>query len=285
MSQVFLALAVVLSVVFALRWSDERAIRMAWRRLAMQQPIRPRAFDVSMIRDLPQPARRYFRYSIEPGTPLYTVAEIRMEGQFSLGNKSRPNYVPMRAHQILAPPQGFVWKVRAGGRLPISGSDAAVDETSWSRFWLAGLLPVARAGGDCDHARAAYGRYIAEAVFWAPAALLPGAAVQWQYIDDSSVRVIVSHADMQQAVDVTVDTDGRPGKVVFQRWSNANAAKRYQLQPFGGYLSDYQSFGGFSLPTRIEAGNFFETEDYFPFFKARVTSIRFPRNDAVAFAG
>lgn len=30
----------------------------------------------------------------------------------------------------------------------------------------------------------------------------------------------------------------------------------YQLQPFGGYLSEFREFGGYRLPTRIEAGNF-----------------------------
>ena len=43
-----------------------------------------------------------------------------------------------------------------------------------------------------------------------------------------------------------------------------------------------KDFGGFRLPTRIEAGNFFETDDYFAFFKARVTSVRFPGAGATA---
>jgi hypothetical protein len=79
----------------------------------------------------------------------------------------------------------------------------------------------------------------------------------------------------EQAVDLNVDTDGRPVKVIFQRWSNANAEKVFQLQPFGDYLSGFQEFNGFQLPTRVEAGNFFETDDYSPFFRVTVTSARF----------
>lgn len=48
------------------------------------------------------------------------------------------------------------------------------------------------------------------------------------------------------------------------------------LQPFGGYLSNFREFTGFRLPTHIEAGNFFGTEKYFPFFIADVTDLRFP---------
>jgi hypothetical protein len=199
-----------------------------------------------------------------------------MHGEFSLGSKAEPNYMPMRAKQILAAPYGFVWKVRAGDVVTISGSDAAENGESWSRFRILGIVPVARAGGSADHARAAFGRYVAEAVFWTPAALLPGENIRWQALDNATVRVVVTHQELQQAVDLAVDSDGRLISVEFQRWSDANADKVYQLQPFGGYLSDYREFGGFRLPTRIDAGNFFETDDYFPFYRANVSSIRFP---------
>jgi hypothetical protein len=229
-----------------------------------------------MIADLPDVAQRYFRFAISPGTPLHTVAELSMQGEFSLGTKDEPNYTPMHAEQVLAAPHGFVWNLQAGdGVMRISGSDAAVNGSSWSRFWLLGIVPVARAGGNPDHARSAFGRYVAEAVFWTPAALLPGDHVRWEAIDSSAARVIVTHQGLQQAVDLFVDADGQLNKVIFQRWSDANQQKVFQLQPFGGFLSEYKDFGGFHLPTRVEAGNFFGTDDYFPFFKATVSSIRF----------
>lgn len=232
-----------------------------------------------MIAGLPDPAQRFFRFAIRPGTPLFTVAEISMAGDFSLGSKAEPNYMPMHAEQILAAPHGFIWKVRAGKVLSISGSDGAEDGASWSRFWLFGVVPVARAGGNPDHARAAFGRYVAEAVFWTPAALLPRDDVRWEAIDDKTVRVIMTYRGMEQAVDLSVDPAGRLTSVIFQRWSDANPAKVFQLQPFGGYLSEYREFSGFRLPTRIEAGNFFETSDYFPFFRATVRSVRFPQRN------
>ena len=71
-----------------------------------------------MVADLPEPARRYFAFAIAAGTPLYTVAQIKTEGQFSLGTKNAPNYKAMNATQALATPEGFVWKM--------SGSDSAV---------------------------------------------------------------------------------------------------------------------------------------------------------------
>lgn len=78
----------------------------------------------------------------------------------------------------LAAPHGFVWMLRIPGAVSLSGSDTG----KWTHFRLFGLIPVARLGSDANHARAAFGRYVAEALFWTPAALLPGPGIdsnQW----------------------------------------------------------------------------------------------------------
>ena len=225
-----------------------------------------------MVADLPEPAQRYFRHAIRPGTSLLRVAEIEMRGQFGLGSRDKPAYQPMAARQILAAPHGFVWAMRTLRGMPLSGSDTG----RWTRFRLLGLIPVARMGGTRDHARAAFGRYVAEAAFWTPAALLPGPGIAWEAPDAGTARVTVTHGDLSQAVDIMLDGDGRPMRVIFQRWTDANPDKRYQLQPFGGVLSDFRDVGGFRLPFRVEAGNMFDTPEYFPFFVAEITAIRFP---------
>ncbi|MBR9982909.1 MAG: hypothetical protein KFF50_17890 [Desulfatitalea sp.] len=269
----FLAmLGLALCALLALRLWDGRAERMEWSRLTALQALNPPAYDPSMVADLPEPARRFFNFAIAPGTPLLTVAEIDMGGQFSLGSRENPNYQRMDATQILAAPWGFVWKLRLPGIVPVSGSDSG----RWTRFRILGLLPVARMGGDADHARSAYGRYVAEALFWTPAALLPGPGIVWEAVDEHTARVTVSHMGFAQAVDLRVDGDGCPIAVHFMRWSDANPAKTHRLQPFGGQLSDFRDVQGFRLPFKVEAGNMFGTADHFVFFKAEVDSIRFP---------
>ncbi|MDT8272454.1 MAG: hypothetical protein RRA35_04610 [Desulfomonilia bacterium] len=265
-------LGVFLCALLILRLLDLRADRVEWVRLAALQPADPALYDPVMVADLPEPARRFFTFSIAPGTPLLPVAEIDMNGWFSLGSQEDPNYRRMEAHQILAAPHGFVWRLRLPGMMPVSGSDSG----TWTRFRILGLIPVARMGGDPDHTRAAYGRYVAEAVFWAPAALLPGPGVTWEKISRDTARVTVTSGALSQAVDVTVGAEGRPVEVTFMRWSNANPDKEYRLQPFGGSLSDFREVQGYRLPFRVEAGNMFGTEAYFPFFKAEIASIRFP---------
>jgi hypothetical protein len=180
----------------AVRLRDTRRAEALWARLAdlgaAKEPVR---FDPAMVDHLPAPARRYFLHAIAPGTALRTVAEIEMVGEFGLGDGDAPRYLPMRARQILAPPHGFVWIASMGspGLMRVSGSDAYAWGEAWTRFWLLGTIPVARAAGTPDLARSAAARGIAEAALWVPAALLPTNGVAWEPIDDRRSRAVVLH--------------------------------------------------------------------------------------------
>jgi len=267
-----LALCAVMLVLW--RLTDARADRRVWHELLRQAGPTGPAFDLSAIEALPEPARRYFRYTIAPGTPLVSAVEIRMAGQLGLGTKEAPAYRTMSAHQILAPPAGLVWRLQAG---PISGSDAATPDTSWTRFWLLNLIPIVRVSGSPDHHRSAFGRIVSEGAFWVPASLLPGGNVTWEAVDANTARASVTYGGYSQSVDLTVEASGQPSRVVIQRWSNANPDKTFREQPFGGYLSDFREIGGYRLPMRVEGGNLIGTADYFPFYQAEIRSISFPQ--------
>lgn len=269
-----LVLGVGLAASAVWRQMDHRADRAEMDRLTSYQPDDPPRFSAEMVAGLPEPARRFFTFAIAEGTPLYTVARLEMTGLFGMGNKAAPRYMPMRATQVLAAPHGFVWAMSAAeGAMRVAGSDS----DSWTRFWLFGVAPVARFGGTPDHRRASFGRYVAEAVFWTPAAVLPGPHVTWEPVSENVARMTMRHAGLEQAVEITVRETGALDHVAFMRWSDANPEKVHRLQPFGGYLSEFRCFGGFRLPTHVEAGNQFGTEAYFPFFVADVSEIAFPR--------
>lgn len=274
----FLALVVVSIVAMQVwRQADNRATEKAWAWLQSQAPAIVEAFDPTMVEGLPDAARRYFLFTISPGTPLRVVSEIRMSGEIGLGTKDAPGYRPMRARQILAPPHGFIWHLEqvGSGLMQMSGSDGMAEGRSWTRFWLNGTLPVARTGGDDNHLRASFGRVAAEAAFWAPAALLPQHGVRWEETGVPDLaRAVITHGSLEQAIEIAVAENGQPRRVQFQRWSGANPEREWRLQPFGGTLDDFQNFAGYTLPTSVEAGNHFGTEAYFPFFRVGVEEVR-----------
>jgi hypothetical protein len=267
-----------LAAMQAWRWADGRSADAAWTQLRASAPVEVAPFEPAMVEALPEAARRYFLFAIAEGTPLRRVAELRMDGEIGLGDRAAPGYQPMRARQILAAPHGFVWRLDGAGRglVRMSGSDGMAGPRSWTRFWLAWTAPVARMGGGEDHLRASFGRAVAEAVFWAPAAMLPGEDVVWEEGDaPDRARAVVTHGGLRQEVEIEVAEDGRLRSVVFPRWTDANPEREWRLQPFGGRLAAFRTFQGFTIPTEVEAGNMFGTPDYFPFFRARIVEARF----------
>ncbi|MGP1353873.1 MAG: DUF6544 family protein [Parasphingopyxis sp.] len=268
----FLAVIVIACIALLLwRWADMRADEAAWRKLASTSPEAQGRYDPAMTDSLPEAAQRYFAFTIAPGATLAPVVALEMHGQIGLGDKAKPNYRHFQARQIIALPQGFVWRLDAG---IIGGSDVLLPTRSWTRFWLLGLAPVVRVAGDDDHRRSAFGRLVAEAAFWAPASLLPGPHVRWEDAGPDTARAIVTYDDLEQAVEIDIAPNGQPRSVVIQRWSSENPDKVCRLQPFGGYLSEYRDFGGYRLPTLVEGGNHFGQEAYFAFFKAEITDVR-----------
>jgi len=268
--------AVLLLGLQALKYSDSQQAKNTWQSLADFAESSPPSFRTEMVNDLPDPAKRYFLFSIAPGTPLHPVAEIEMTGEIGLGSKENPNYMSMEAVQILAPPHGLVWKTNVGsGLMKMSGSDGYLNDQAWVYFWLMHTIPIVRVGGTHDYIRASFGRVVAEAVFWAPATLLPQQGIVWEAVDENRAKATIEHNGLRQELEITVAEDGRPVSVVIPRWSNANTEKEWRLQPFGGTMSEFKKFAGFNIATRIDGGNFFGTNDYFPFYRARVESIRF----------
>jgi hypothetical protein len=276
--QVAVGLLLLLGLAAAVQWvrcaGDERKAERAWRQLTQSQVALPDRFDPAMVAALPEPARRFFAHAIRPGARLSTVVEIRMGGEISLGTRDEPNYQPMTAAQVLAPPHGLVWKLRAGrAPLTVRGSDGMLDDVAWTRFWLLGLIPVARVEGRSDYLRSAFGRVVSEAAFWAPAFLLPRPGITWTQVDADTARATVVHGTLSQDVDIRVDAAGRPLSVLIPRWTNANPEKVFRLQPFGGELGDFREVSGYRLPFRVDGGNLFGTPEYFPFYRARVERI------------
>ncbi len=260
---------------WAFRAHDGRDADQAWALLAAQGGRNQALFAPEMVAGLPDPARRYFLFAIAPGTPLRTVVELDMVGEIGLGDQERPNYQPMVAREILAPPHGFVWMPRIGSGLShVSGSDACIGDRAWMRFWLLDTVPVARTQATPDLVRSARARAVAEAL-WAPASLLPANGVSWEPVDGSRARAVFRHDGESFALELTVAEDGRPVSVSMQRWTNANPERVFRYQPFGATVEETGAFEGYTIPTRIDGGNGFGMDAYFPFFRARVTGARF----------
>ncbi len=248
----------------------------AYRSLLARPDPPTRLFHPDQVADLPEVAQRYFRHAIAPGTPLYSVAELEMQGTFLLGDKHKFQRYDMSARQVLRPPDQFVWVPRLrSGATTITGSDGLVSGEAWTRFWLFGLIPVANTKSSPDLVQSAQFRAAVEGALWLPTALLPENGVKWEQVGQDQARVTISHVKPELVLFLTFSADGAVREVVGQRWSNANSEQRFQLQPFGGRFIAEATFQGLTIPVQISAGNHYGTEAYLPFFQARISSAKY----------
>ncbi len=251
---------------------DARNTQAVWDALLDQREYLPASYDPAMVADLPEIGQRYFASAIAPGTPLHRVVRLEMEGSLILNGHE----LPMQADQILAPGHGFVWRARAGSRwIRFSGSDGYWHgQTSWTRFWLWGVLPVARIAATDDHARAAAARMVMETV-WMPAALLPQSGAVWTQTGADQAEVRFPEVHGVEPIHLTLDAAGRILEMTTLRWSDANPDRIHRLQPFGGRTLTHETHQGFTIPTAMEIGNLYGTPKYAPFFRARLTRVEY----------
>jgi hypothetical protein len=249
--------------------------RNAFARIASGAGRTEDVYSPAMVAGLPEIAQRYFNHAIAPGTPLTNVVELDMTGTFLLGDKDDFQTYAMEARQILHPPSEFVWMPRMrSGAMRISGSDALVAGSAWTRFRLFGLVPVANARSSPDLVRSATFRSTMEGI-WVPASLLPRHGVVWKQAGPNKAQVRVRSVTPEIVLEMTLAPSGAVREIVGQRWSNANPQGAFRLQPFGGTVEAERTFAGYTIPSRIKVGNHYGTADYLPFFQAEIRSARF----------
>lgn len=211
-----------------------------------QALARPAAgvFDERELDGLPDPVARYFRASIQPGTPLALTARLTVCGRIRLRSWMR-----FRGSEVIAPGLGFVWAVRAG---PVSGYDRYVQGEGEMRWKLLGLLPVMRADGP-DISRSAAARAAGEGI-WLPTALLPRFGVRWDASDDDH---IVSHHTLggyELTCRHTLDERAHIVHTCFERWGDPDGTGSFALHSFGVEHTAHTSFGGIAIPSAGRAG-------------------------------
>jgi hypothetical protein len=216
-----------------------------WRRLtAPTEPAEP--FDPGMVDHLPEPARRWLRHAIAPGTPLRRRVVLRQHGTIRLGGSWRP----FTAVQALDPLNGFLWPVTAHlFGLPVHGFDRYSDGTGEMRHRLLGVPVMTAAGPDIDRSAAA--RHTSE-IIWAPAAAL-APEVGWRPVDEDRVTVLIPCGRWTFAPTLTVAPAGALRQLSIPRWTDAGGAG-WREEPFTGELHADGTFGGYTIPTRFTAG-------------------------------
>ena len=242
----------------ARRAASDRHARQAEADLfAVDAP--PPVYSEARVDDLPEPARRYLRHAIAPGTPLAPACRLWMDGTMT----PTPGAAPTRltAVETLAPRRGFVWTAHARmNGLPVRVRDHYLQNDGGIDVVAVGLVPVPLASGP-DVTRSSRGRLVGEAV-WCPTALVHP-DVAWEAVDDDRARFTIRVDGDPVAVTIRVDADGALREVGLDRWGDPDG-EAPRLHPYGFRVEAEGTFDGVTIPTRITGGWGYGTGAYDP---------------------
>ncbi|MEA5572459.1 DUF6920 family protein [Calothrix sp. UHCC 0171] len=254
-----IVLACVALVILQMKNRSE--VNRIWHSLETEPTITK--FTQDMVVELPPPVQRYFLHAITPGTPLANSVELKMAGNFKLGDK----WLPMKASEILST-RGFVWKAAIGQRLSkFFGADYYTNAQGRVQFSLWGIVPVA-SDRNPDTVRSSIGRLAGELI-WLPSALLPPQDTQkavnwkdvsWKAIDDNTIQANFQIDNEPISLTLVIDSNGKPLKISFPRWGNQTEDGQHTYIPFGGEILAEREFAGFTIPSQLSLGWWFGSD-------------------------
>lgn len=218
-------------------------------------PTSDRPFNSQLLTELPAAARRYLERAIAPGTLLASAVRLWMHGNIKLGQK----WYPFSGEEVICWNRGMIWRATTWMQgLPIWGSDYVVDGVGSARWKLLGLFPVMQASGQ-DVSRSGLGRMQGEAV-WLPAVFCHP-DVTWTALNGSEVQA--NFVTLEQPVQLTLSLDeqGLLTQAKFDRWGNPDGGE-YHYEAFGVRVQESGTFGGYTIPTQIQAGWFFGSDRF-----------------------
>jgi len=204
-------------------------------------PGRAGVVTEEMLADLPDPVRRYLRYTGVVGRPFPGTIWLRQKGTMRLG----PRWLPFDAeeHYSVRPP-GFVWAGTArAGRFPVARArDIYAEGHGRLSVKVASLWPVVDASGEqMDQAEML--RYLAEMI-WFPAAFLAG-NISFEPVHDSSARVTLTDHGRTATATMFFDTQGRLTAFVAKRYRAPGASDPVT---WSTPITGYGQFEGLRLP-------------------------------------
>jgi hypothetical protein len=173
-------------------------------------------------------------------------------------------------------PDGLVWRATSRlGPLPITATDHVAGGQGRTRIAALGLLPLVNESGP-DISRSTIGRLVVE-YMWLPSASLPvlrpGAKIEPVDADRFAVTVRVGGEPTRLVY--VVASNGRLIDSTLPRFGNQTPGQHYEYIPFGGPMDAEETFGGYTIPTRIRMGWWYGTEQYEEEFRFQVTAATF----------
>lgn len=235
---------------------------------ARAQGVAPPVTEADML-GLPEPVRRWLRWSKVIGRPRPTSVRLKQEGHLCLGDKG---WFPYTADEYYTlDPPGFVWtaRIEMAPGVQVLGQDRYIDGKGHLEMRALGVVPVAAdSGAEIDEGDLL--RYLNE-IMWFPAGAL-SPYIEWEPIDEYSARATMTWEGRHGSAVFVFDDMGRMTNMVTERFDRDDG----KVVPWSTPINGYGEFDGVRLPIGGEA-RYTREEGTHSYIRLRVTAVEYDR--------
>jgi hypothetical protein len=254
------ATTVVGRLAFARRMTGEIDALLADARAAPSATV-----SEGDLQRLPEPVRRWLRYSQVVGKQRPTTVRLRQDGEFRMEGRG---WLPYRAEQYFTTqPPGFLWKAsfRMAPLVSVVGRDQYRAGEASIQMRILSLIPVAnKTGGGLNQGDLL--RYLGE-LQWFPAGALAD-YITWAPLESDSARATMSYGGITASMTFVFGAEGRLLEARADRYNDA----RSRNESWVNTNDADQEFGGIRVPAVGEARWEYDSGPY-PYIRWRITDL------------
>jgi hypothetical protein len=257
------AVAVIVTLVAAVAF-DRRISRETDALLGDLRRGPAKTIEARDLEALPDPVRRWLRYSRVIGTTRPASVRLRQHGDFDQGRGWMP-FDPTQYFTI--DPPGFLWRAsfRMAPLISVVGRDQYRGGSASMDMRLLSLVPVAKkTGGGLDQGDLL--RFLGETQ-WFPGAAL-SEYIAWEGVDANSARATMSYGGVSASMTFIFANDGRLMEERAVRYNDA----RGRNEEWVNRNDVDRDFEGLVLPAAGEA-RWEYASGPFPYIRWTITAI------------
>ena len=205
---------------------------------ALSEDISNKIYSSEMIKDLPKPIQRYFKYSLQENQPYISSMRLKHSGTF----KPKDKWMPIKGTEYFSVQKpGFVWF----GKVPlVSAMDKYYAGEGKLVIKLLSFIKIVEAKGkEADQGELL--RWVGEAALF-PTALLSSEQLKWEPENDDSAKVIFTDNDLTVEGVFYVNKVGQITSFKAKRYKDAT------LEDWTGHYKDYRTLNNMKIPFYME---------------------------------
>jgi hypothetical protein len=233
--------------------------------------VRPQILTESDIRSLPEPVKRWLRYSEVIGKEKVVTVRLKQKGFFRM--KADKDWMPFDAEEYYTVNEpAFVWhvKMQMAPFFYVTGKDRYFDGKGNMLIKLASIVTVADGkGSKIDQGSLL--RFLNE-MMWFPSAAL-SYYINWEVVDKNSARATMTCGDITASAVFEFDGKGAVVNMTADRYCD-NGDGKFSLEKWATPIEGYKRINNILIPYKGSGVWKLKSGD-FEYIKLEVTDIEY----------